>query len=162
MDRAPCLRKLRQNRTHAEWLHPSPNCPRRVCGCLVSQRHAQIVYVPEHRHGAQRRHHVFEHFETLGSEFDGHIRDASYVAAWPRQTFDQTRCNGIASRFGYHDWNGCRGILGGDGCRTAKGQDHVYVERHEILGKLWQLFPVVPAGTEFERHIAIGHVAVTH
>jgi hypothetical protein len=20
-------------------LHPSPNCPRRVCGCLVSQRH---------------------------------------------------------------------------------------------------------------------------
>src|SRR6516225_3282105 len=80
----------------------------------------------------------------------------------PRQTFDQTRCNGIASRFGYHDWNGCRRILGGDGCRTAKGQDHVYVARHEILGKLRQLFPVVPAGTHFERHIAIGRVAVTH
>src|SRR6516165_4377655 len=89
-------------------------------------------------------------------------RDASYVAAWPRQTFDQTRCNGIASRFGYHNWNGCRGILGSDGCRTAKGQDHVYVARHEILGKLRQLFPVVPAGTHFERHIAIGRVAVTH
>ena len=69
---------------------------------------------------------------------------------------------GSPPEFGYHDWNGCRGILGGDGCRTAKGQDHVYVARHEILGKLWQLFPLVPAGTEFERHIAIGHVAVTH
>src|SRR4029077_14254016 len=99
-----------------------------------------------------------EHFETLGSEFDGHIRDA--VAAGPRQTFDQTRCNWIASRFGRHDWNGCRGILGGDGCRTAKGQDNVYVARHEILGKLWQLFPAVPAGTEFELHIAIGDVAL--
>src|SRR5262249_31031897 len=105
--------------TQAEWLHPNSNCPRGVCGSLVSERHAQIAYVPEHRHGAQRRHHVFEHFETFGSEFDGHIRDASYVAAWPRQTFDQTRGNGIASRFGRHNWNGCRGILGG---ATAAGQ----------------------------------------
>src|SRR5215510_13037509 len=46
--------------THAEWLHPNPNCPSGVCGCLVSERHAQIVYVPEHRPGSPRTHPVFE------------------------------------------------------------------------------------------------------
>jgi hypothetical protein len=51
-------------------------------------------------------------------------------------------------------------ILGGDGRRTAKSQDHVYVARHEIFGKLWELFPMVPASTEFEHHVAIRHVAV--
>jgi hypothetical protein len=32
-----------------------------VCGSLVSERHAQIVYVPEHRHGAQRGASSFDH-----------------------------------------------------------------------------------------------------
>src|SRR5258706_7999659 len=52
--------------THAERLHPSPNCSCGVCGSLISQRHAQITCVKDHRDGVQRRHHVFEQFETLG------------------------------------------------------------------------------------------------
>src|SRR5438105_10151515 len=99
--------------THAEWLHPSPNGSRGVCGSLVSQRHAQISCVKEHRDGVQRRHHVFEQFETLGSEFDSHSRDARNVTAWPRETFDKGSCNWIATRFGNHDWNGRPGVLGG-------------------------------------------------
>src|SRR5256885_7972732 len=42
--------------THAEWLHPSPNCSRGVCGSLISQRHPQITCVKDHRDGAPRRH----------------------------------------------------------------------------------------------------------
>src|SRR6476620_3090344 len=59
--------------THAEWLHPYPHSPCGVCGSLVSQRHAQITSVKQHRDGAQRWHDVFEQFETLGREFDSHI-----------------------------------------------------------------------------------------
>jgi hypothetical protein len=43
---------------------------------------------------------------------------------------------------------------------TGSPPDSVYVARHEILGKLWQLLSVDPAGTDFERHIAIGDVAM--
>src|SRR5215468_6277224 len=147
--------------THAEWLHPNPHCPCGVCGPLVSQRHTQITLVKEHRDGAQRWHHLFEQFETLGSELDSHIRDASNVTAWARETFNQTQQNWIAACFGRHDWNGCRGILGGRGCRKAKGHDQVHLARDNILGKLWQLFSVDPASADFERNIAIGYVAVT-
>src|ERR1700719_5352380 len=79
--------------THAEWLHPSPNCSCGVCSSLISQRHAQITCVKDHRDGVHRRDQVFEQFETLGSEFVSQIRAPVKVTVCPEETFARPGCS---------------------------------------------------------------------
>ena len=119
--------------THAEWLHPSPNCPSGVCGSwyrsvmprsFTFQSIATVRNVGTMSLSTSRR---------LGASSMAISETPVMLPLGRDRLLTKPVATGSPPRIGCHDWNGCRGILGGDGCRTAKGQDHVYVARHEIL-----------------------------
>ncbi len=62
----------------------------------ITQCHAEVGCIPQHRHAAQPWSHFLEKLQPFGRNFRRHVRDARDVAARSRQAVDQSSANRIA------------------------------------------------------------------
>jgi hypothetical protein len=91
----------------------------------------RIAGIHEQRNARQTANHILEQLDTFRAQVERHIRQARYVSARPRQTFDKLVANGIGNegednRYG----GGC--ALGGQRGWTRYCDQYVRLELRQF------------------------------